>query len=130
MKANKKKSPATAAPVVRVSNSVPNIQAPKLLPTAERRFYAPGSSPSEHDQAPVIAAIFPGIAAPVFRDANCTLPLAVTTKVNKRGSATLLVTDTTTPAAAFATYIEALTTQLKRSFPVGDSLVVPPPYPQ
>jgi len=95
------------------------------LPTAERRFYAPRSSPSEHPQGPLIAATFPDIAAPVLGDANGILPLVVTTKANDRGSVTLLVTDPATPAAAFAPYFDALSAQLNKSFPVGDSLWLP-----
>jgi len=102
-----------------------NPQRPKSLPTAERRFYAPRSSPSEHPQASLIAATFPDICARVLRDANCILPLAVTTKVNDRGSVTLLVTDPATPAAAFAPYFDALSSQLNKSFPVGDSPWLP-----
>jgi len=69
-KRNKIKSPPTATQVASVSNSVPKVLAPKSLPTAERRFYAPRSSPSKHTQAPLIAATFPDIAAGVLRDAN------------------------------------------------------------
>ena len=100
---------------------MPNVPAPKSLPKAERRFYALRSTPSEHEQAFLIAATFPDIAARVPRDANCTLPLAVTTKVNERGYVTLLVYDPSTPAAAFAPYFNTLTTQLNWSFPVGES---------
>ena len=124
-KGKKNKSSLTAAKVVSASNVVPAPQRPKSLPTAERRFYAPGSSPSEHPQASLIAATFPDIAARVLRDANCILPLAVTTKVNDRGSVTLLVTDPATPAAAFAPYFDALSSQLNKSFPVGDSPWLP-----
>jgi len=124
-KGKKDKSSLTAAKVASASNPVPVTQAPRSLPTAERRFYAPRSSPSEHPQAPLIAATFPDIAARVLRDANCILPLAVTTKVNDRGSVTLLVTDPTTPAAAFAPYFDALSSQLNKSFPVGDSPWLP-----
>ena len=124
-KGRKKKSSLTAAQVASASNLAPEIQAPRSLPTAERRFYAPRSSPSEHPQAPLIAATFPDIAARVLRDANCVLPLAVTTKVNDRGSVTLLVTDPITPAAAFAPYFDALSNQLNKSFPVGESPWLP-----
>ena len=124
-KGNKKKSPPTAAQVASVSNLEPKILASKSLRKAERRFYAPRSSPSGHDQAALIAATFPDIAARVLRDANCTLPLAVTTKVNERGSITRMVTDTTIPAATFAPYFDAVMTQLNRSFLVGDSLWLP-----
>ena len=65
------------------------------------------------------------MAARVLRDANCILPLAVTAKVNDRGSVTLLVTDPAIPAAAFAPYFEALSSQLSKSFPVGDSPWLP-----
>jgi len=92
---------------------------------AERRCYAPRSSPSEHPQALLIAATIPDIAARVLRDANCIHPLAVTTKVNDRGSVTHLVTDPTTPAAAFAPYFEALSSQPNTSLPVGDSPWLP-----
>jgi len=124
-KGKKNKSSLTAAQVAAASNSVPATQPPKSLPTAERRFYAPRSSPSEHQQASLIAATFPDIAARVLRDANCVLPLAVTTKVNDRGSVTLLVTDPATPAAAFAPYFDALSAQLNKSFPVGESPWLP-----
>ena len=120
-KGKKNKSSLSAAKVASASNLVPVTQAPRSLPTAERRFYAPRSSPLEHPPAPLIAATFPDIAACVLRDANCILPLAVTTKVNDRGSVTLLVTDHATPAAAFAPYFDALSSQLNKSFPVGDS---------
>jgi len=92
---------------------------------AERRFYALRSSPSEHPQAPLIAATFPNIAAQVLSDANCVLPLAVTTNVNDLGSVTLLVTDPATTAAAFAPYFDALSNQLNKSFPVGESPWLP-----
>ena len=119
-KGKKNKSSLTAAQVASAGNSASATQTPKSLPTAERRFYAPHSSPSEHQQASLIAATFPDIAARVLRDANCILPHAVTTKVNDRGSVTLLVTDPATPAAAFAPYFDALSAQLNKSFQVGD----------
>ena len=124
-KGKKNKSSLTAAQVASASNLATGNQAPRSLPTAERRFYAPRSSPSEHPQAPLIAATFADIAARVLRDANCVLPLAVTTKVNDHGSVTLLVTDPATPAAAFAPYFDALASQLNKSFPVGESPWLP-----
>jgi len=57
-KGNKNKSSLTAAKVASASNSVPATQGAKSLPTAQRRFYAPRSSPSEHPQAALIAATF------------------------------------------------------------------------
>jgi len=125
LKGKKNKSSPTAAKVASANNLAPEILAPRSLPTAERRFYAPCSSPSEHPQAPLIAATFPDIAARVLRDANCVLPLAVTTKVHDRGSVTLLVTDPATPAMAFAPYFHALSNQLNKSFPVGESPWLP-----
>jgi len=124
-KGKKNKSSLTAAQVASASNSVSATQTPRSLPTAERRFYAPRSSPSVHQQAPLIATTFPDIAARVLRDANCILPLVVTTKVNDRGSVTLLVTDPATPSAAFAPYLDALSAQLNKSFPVGESPWLP-----
>jgi len=101
-KGSTNKSSLTAAKVALANDLVPGPQAPKSLRTAERRFYTPHSSASEHPQASLIAATFPDIAARVLRDANCILPLAVRAKVNNWGSVTLLVTDPATPAAAFA----------------------------
>jgi len=124
-KGKKNKSSLTGTQVASASNSVPATQPPKSLPTAERRFYAPRSSPSEHQQASLIASTFPEIAARVLRDANCVLPLAVTIKVNDRGSVTLLVTDPATPAAAFAPYFDPLSAQLNKSFPLGESPWLP-----
>ena len=49
----------------------------------------------------------------------------VITKVNDRGSVTLLVTDPATPAAAFAPYFDLLAGQLNKSFLVGDSPWLP-----
>jgi len=65
-KGKKNKSSLTAAQVASASNSVPATKPPKSLPTAERRFYAPRSSPSAHQQASLIAATFPDIAARVL----------------------------------------------------------------
>lgn len=125
-KGNKKnKNSTTATKVAAVVNSVPALQRRKPLPTAERRFYPPRSPTTEHPEALLIAATFPEIAARLLRDANCTLPLAVTAKINDRGSVTLLVSDPTTPAAAFASYFEALTTQFNNSFPIGNSPLLP-----
>jgi len=121
-KGKNNKSSLPAAKVVSASNVVPVVQAPNSLPAAERRFYAPRSLPSEQPQAHLIAATFPEITARMLRNATSILPLAVTTKVNDRGSVTLLVTDPDTPAAAFAPYFDALASQLNKSFPRGDSL--------
>jgi len=124
-KGKKNKSSLTAAQVALASNSVAVAQPPKSLPTTERRFFVPRSSHSEHQQASLIAATFPDIAARVLREANCIHSLAVTTKVNDRGSVTLLVTDTATPTAAFAPYFDALSSQFDKSFPVGESPWLP-----
>ena len=117
-KGKKNKSSLTAAKVASASNLAPETQAPRSLPTAARRFFAPRSSPSEHPQAPLSAATFPDTTARILRDANCVLPLAVTTKVNDWGSVTLLVTNPATPAAAFAPYFDASSNQLNKSFPM------------
>jgi len=58
-KGKKNKRSLTAAKVASARNSVPATQAPKSLPTAQRCFYAPRTSPSEHSQAALIAATFP-----------------------------------------------------------------------
>ena len=124
-KGKKNKSSLTAAKVASASNLARGAQGPRLLHMAERRFYSPRSSPSDHPDASLIAATFPDIAACALRDANCALPLAVSTKVNDRGSVILLVTDPGTPTAAFAPYFDALSCQLNKSFPVEDTPWLP-----
>ena len=118
-------SSLTAAKLASARKLAPVTNAPRLLPTAERRFYGPGSSPSGHPNAPLIAPTFPGISARVLSDANGALPLTVSPKVNDRGSVTLLITDPATPAAAFPPYFDALSCQLNKVFPVGDSPWLP-----
>lgn len=117
----KMKSSLTPVQVRSVSNTVPVFQAPKSLPAAERRFYAPRSSPSSHHQTAVIGATFLDITTGVLTDANCTLPVALTTNVKVRGSVTRTVSAATISAAAFAQYFDALAKQLKNLFQVGDS---------
>ena len=119
------KNSTTASKVAAVINSVPALQKPKPLPIAERRFYAPGSTPTEHPESTLIAATFPDIAARIRKDENCTLPVAVTAKVNDRGSVTLVVSYPTTLVAAFGPYVDALRARLNRSFPVGNSPWLP-----
>ena len=63
-KGKKTKSTLTAAKVASTSIVVPVVQALKSLPTAERWFYAPRSSPSEHPQAPLAVAFAPYFDAP------------------------------------------------------------------
>jgi len=120
-----KQDQAKASKVAATSNSSPARQAPKSLPTREGRLYTPCSSPTNHPESLLIPATVSDIAARVLRDANCTLPLAVTPKANDRGSVTLLVSHHTTPAAAFTPSIDAFRTQLNCSFPVSDSPWVP-----
>jgi len=124
-KGKKYKNTTTASNVAAVSNIGSAPQTPKSLPTAVRRFHTPHSSPTEHTESLLIAATFSDIATRVLRNANCTLPLAVTAKVNDRGSVTLLISDTTILAATFTRYFDALTTHLNRSFTVGDSSWLP-----
>jgi len=79
---NKKKSSFTAAQVASVRNSRPNILAPKSLPKVERSFYAPRSTPFEHDQVALFTATLLDCPAGVLRDAHSILPVSVTTNVN------------------------------------------------
>jgi len=95
------------------------------LPTAETMVYTPRFTPGQHNQAHMIAATLPDIAARVLLDANCTLPLVVTTKVNDRGSITLLITDTTSPTGAFVAYFDGLMSPLNRPFTVGNAPWLP-----
>lgn len=116
---NKNSTPVSKVAIA--SNSGPAPLAPKSLPTAKRRFDATRSTPTQHHESSLIGATFPDLAPGVLSDANCTRPQAVTATINDKGSVTLLVSDPTTPAGTFAPYFDALTSQLNRSFPGGDS---------
>ena len=124
-KGKKNKNTTTASKVAAISNIGSAPQAPKSRPTTVRRFHARHSSLTEYTESLLIAATFPDIATRVLRNANCTLLLAITAKVNDRGSVTLLISDTTIPAATFTRYFDALTTHLNHSFTVGDSPWLP-----
>jgi len=61
----------------------------------------------------------------VLREANCSLPRSFKAIVNDRRSVTLIVVDTSVPAASYPPYFEALRTKLNQSFPVGPNPWLP-----
>jgi len=91
------------------------------LPQAVRRFFTSTSTFEPHPEARKIAAHFPDIAASVLREANCSLPLSFTCKINDQGSVSLLSTDLHTPASASTLYFAPLTIRLNKAFLVGNS---------
>jgi len=115
----------SATKVVAAAKEASPPKAPPLLASAARRFFAPRSSPAPHPDAAYIMAHLPDLAASVLREANCYLPRSLKAIVNDRGSVTLIVVDTSVPAASYALYFEALTTKLNQSFPVGPNPWLP-----
>jgi len=126
-KKGKKNSPAStsATKVAEAAKKASPPKAPTPLASAATRFFAPRSSPELHPDAADIKAHFPDLAAAVLREANCSLPRSLKAVTNDRGSVTLIVVDTSVPAASYAPYFEALTTKLNQSFPVGESPWLP-----
>jgi len=119
-KGKKKSTDNTSA--TKVAEAVKNAYPPKAstpLASAARRFFAPHSSPGPHPDAPDIIAHLPDLAACVLREANCSLPCSLKVIINNRGPVTLIVVDTSVPAASYAPYFEGLTTKLNQSFLVG-----------
>ena len=121
----KQRSQTTSAAKVAEGAREASPPKPPTLPSAARRFFAPRLAPAPHPSAQEIMARFPDIAASLLREANCTLPRALKTVVNDRGSVTLIVSDTSVPAASFAPYFDALTKKLNQSYPIGDNPWLP-----
>jgi len=110
-----------ATKVAAAAKEAPPQRAPPPLASAARRFFAPRSSPSPHPDVPDINAHVPDLATSVLREANCYLPPSIKAILNDRALVTLMVVDTSVPAASYAPYFEALTTKLNHSFPVGNN---------
>ena len=123
----KKNSTTTtsATQVAAAANEASPLRAPPPLASAARRFFAPRSSPAPHYDAADIKAHLPYLAASVLHEQNCSLPHFLKGIVNDRGSITLIVVDTSVPAASYAPYFEALTTKLNQLFPVGSNPWLP-----
>jgi len=86
---------------------------------------APHSSPALNPDVAEITAHFPYLAASVLREANCSLPHSLKALVNDKGSVTLVITDTSVPAASSDPYFEAVTTKLNQSYTVGENPWLP-----
>jgi len=124
----RKKNSATSTSATKVAAAAKEASPPRAPPplaSAARRFFAPRSSPAPHPDAADIKAHLPDLAASVLREANCFLPRSLKAIVNDRGSVTLIVVDTSVPAASYAPYFEALTTKLNQSFPIGPNPWLP-----
>jgi len=67
-----------------------------------------------------MTAILPDIRASVFKEANCALPLSLTTSVNRNGAVTLTA-NPYTPSSAYSPFSDGMTKKLNHSFPVGDN---------
>jgi len=91
------------------------------LPPTEGTFFASWITFGPHLEAVKIAVRFTDIASSVLREGNYSLPLSFFCTVNEKGSVSLRGSDLHTPAPAYAPYIAPLTSQLNKSFPVGNS---------
>jgi len=123
-----KKNPTANTSATKVAEANKKASPPRTpapIASAARRFFAPRSSPGPLPDAADIKAHLPDLAASVLREANCSLPRSLKAIVNDRGSVTLIVVDTSVPAASYAPYFEALTTTLNQSFPVGENPWLP-----
>ena len=114
-----------AAQVAASSSSVGPERGTVSLPAADQCFFAPCSSPLQHQHDLCIATTGPDIAASVLREVNCPLPLEFTATVNARGSLPLTSTSSYTPATAFTPFYEARTNNLNQSFTIGDTPFLP-----
>jgi len=118
-KGGKGKKNATAAQVAASSkSSVP--KGPPPLPAAQRRFFAPRTSPTFLNDSFIMTATLPDIMAAVLKEANCSLPLSLTASVNRNGAVTLTA-NPYTPSSAYSPFFDAMTKKLNQSFPVGDN---------
>jgi len=118
-KGGKGKKNATAAQVAASSKStVP--KGPPPLPAAQRRFFAPRTSPTLPTDSFIMTATLPDIMAAVLKEANCYLPLSLTASVNRNGAVTLTA-NPYTPSSAYTPFFDAMTKKLNQSFPVGDN---------
>jgi len=118
-KGGKGKKNATAAQVAASSkSSVP--KGPPPLPAAQRRFFAPRTSPTLPNDSFIMTATLPDIMAAVLKEANCSLPLSLTASVNRNG-AVPLTANPYTPSSAYSPFFDAMTKKLNQSFPVGDN---------
>ena len=94
------------------SSSVAPAKGTALLSAADRRFFAPRSSPLPNQDPLRIAATAPNIPASVLGEAKCPLALGFTATVNPHSWLTLMSTTPYTPATAFVPFDEALTNKL------------------
>ena len=118
-KGGKGKKNATAAQVAASSkSSVP--KGPPPLPAAQRRCFAPCTSPTLPNDSFIITATLPDIMAAVLKEANCSLPLSLTASVNRNGAVTLTA-NPHTPSSAYSPFLDAMTKKLNQTFPGGDN---------
>jgi len=113
------KKNATAARVAASSKStVP--KGPPPLTAAQRRFFAPRTSPPFPHYSFIMTATLPDIMANVLKEANCSLLLSLTASVNCNGAVTL-TPNPYTPSSAYSAFFNAITKKLNQSLPVGDN---------
>jgi len=113
-----KKSATTAQVAASSKSSVP--KGPPPVPAAQRRFFAPRTSPTLPNDSFIMTAPLPDIMAAVLQEANCSLPLCLTASVNRNGAVTLTA-DPYTLSSAYSPIFDARTKKLNQSFLVGDN---------
>jgi len=99
-------------------SSVP--KGPPQLPAAQRRFFAPYTSPTLPSDSFIMTATIPVIMAAVLKQASCSLPLSLTASVNRNGAVTLTA-NPYTPSSAYSPFFDAMTKKLNQSFRVRDN---------
>jgi len=106
-KGGKGKQNATAAQVAAsIKSSVP--KGPPPLPAAQRRFFAPRTSPALPTDWFIMTTTLPDIMAAVLKEANCSLPLSLTASVNCNGAVTLTANPYTL-SSAYSPFFDSMT---------------------
>jgi len=117
--AGKGKKNATA-PQVALSSKSSVPKGPLPLTAAQRRFLAPGTSHTPPNHSFIMTATLPDIMAALLKEGNSSLPLSLTTSVNRIGAVTLTA-NPYTPSSAHSPLVDAMTKKLNQSFPVGNN---------
>jgi len=118
-RATRARKNTTAAPVT-VSSKSTVPKGPPPLPAAQRHFFALRTSPTLPNDSFVMTAILSNIMAAVLKEANCSLPLYLTTSVNCNGAVTLTA-NPYTPSSAYSPFFDATMQKLNQSFLVTDN---------
>jgi len=93
---------------------------PPPIPAVQRRFIALCTSLAPLNDSFIMTATLPDIMAALLKEAYCSLPLSLTTSVNRNGAVTLTA-NPFTPSSAYSGFFHAMTKKLNQRFPVRDN---------